>query len=429
MTIKNDPSIKDLWFYGLIAMPIAFAGFPLYILAPDYYSTHYGLSLSFLGGLLLILRLLDALQDPFIGTLSDRYRQFYLWYISLSAILLCISIFLLFNKPISVNASLWFVLSMTLAVTSYSILAININSVGALWHHLPYHQTRISTVREACSLMGLLIAVSLPSFLDHFIEKQYKFTVFSLILSIFMLCSWCFFVYWYRSNAHILDKPQKKSWTHPFQTLKHTPTIMIQFFALCAINMISSAIPAILIIFFVRDLLHAESQLGLFLFIYFLSAALSMPIWNGSSNKIGNEKSWFLAMGLGITSFIWAFWLKSGDGFYFIIICIASGMSFGADIAFPPTLLAKQIHKYRLQSYISTYYSGLTFLSKLSLAISSAFVLPLLDMFDFTPGSHQNSDQALLALSITYAIIPCLMKLIALLMLYRFFIQQKKGLL
>ncbi len=65
-------SKNDLWRYSILAIPIAFAGFPLYVLAPDYYATTHGLSLSLLGFLLLGLRLFDAIQDPVIGALSDR---------------------------------------------------------------------------------------------------------------------------------------------------------------------------------------------------------------------------------------------------------------------------------------------------------------------------------------------------------------------
>ena len=50
--------------YGLLGMPVAFAGFPLYVLAPDYYATQHGLSLALLGFILLALRIFDAVPRP-----------------------------------------------------------------------------------------------------------------------------------------------------------------------------------------------------------------------------------------------------------------------------------------------------------------------------------------------------------------------------
>ena len=39
-------SISSLLHYGLLALPVAFAGFPIYVLAPDNYASQFGVSLS-----------------------------------------------------------------------------------------------------------------------------------------------------------------------------------------------------------------------------------------------------------------------------------------------------------------------------------------------------------------------------------------------
>ena len=66
---------KALLQYSLLAMPLAFAGMPLYVHTPDYYATEFGISLSVIGFVLLGLRFFDAIQDPIIGRLSDRYAR------------------------------------------------------------------------------------------------------------------------------------------------------------------------------------------------------------------------------------------------------------------------------------------------------------------------------------------------------------------
>ena len=60
--------------YGLIAFPLAFAGLPIYLHAPDFYAVNLGLRIEAIGAVLLILRLFDAVQDPVIGRLSDRFH-------------------------------------------------------------------------------------------------------------------------------------------------------------------------------------------------------------------------------------------------------------------------------------------------------------------------------------------------------------------
>ena len=67
--------LLSLFHYGFIALPVAVAGFPIYLLAPDFYATQFGLSLTSLATVLLILRFIDGIQDPFIGAFSDKFHQ------------------------------------------------------------------------------------------------------------------------------------------------------------------------------------------------------------------------------------------------------------------------------------------------------------------------------------------------------------------
>ena len=72
----NEPykySLRNLLQYSALAVVLAFAGMPLYLQVPDYYATHFRLSLGLLGSILLSLRLVDAIIDPLLGRLSDRF--------------------------------------------------------------------------------------------------------------------------------------------------------------------------------------------------------------------------------------------------------------------------------------------------------------------------------------------------------------------
>ena len=69
------PSQKLLFCYAIIALPLAFAGLPLYIHIPDFYIRQFGLNIGILGVVLLFVRLFDAIQDPFIGYICDKYAR------------------------------------------------------------------------------------------------------------------------------------------------------------------------------------------------------------------------------------------------------------------------------------------------------------------------------------------------------------------
>ncbi|MFP3675141.1 MFS transporter, partial [Bacillus sp. SIMBA_031] len=54
--------------------PLAALGLPLYAVVPTYYTETLGLPLAAVGLTLLLVRAFDAVCDPIIGVLADRYR-------------------------------------------------------------------------------------------------------------------------------------------------------------------------------------------------------------------------------------------------------------------------------------------------------------------------------------------------------------------
>ena len=58
--------------YGALGLPLAFVALPLYVVLPNHYAEQFGVPLAALGGVLLAVRSLDALLDPWIGLRVDR---------------------------------------------------------------------------------------------------------------------------------------------------------------------------------------------------------------------------------------------------------------------------------------------------------------------------------------------------------------------
>jgi Na+/melibiose symporter-like transporter len=163
----------------------------------------------------------------------------------------------------------------------------------------------------------------------------------------------------------------------------------------------------------------------MFLLLYFLSGVFFMPLWRFISKKYGKYQGWFFAMLIASSSFIWAFFLEAGDILQYILICTASGAALGADLLFPPAILADNLYISQAESNASVYYSALTLTAKAALAIVSGFALITLESVGFTPDA-KNSQGAVIGLKVAYALIPCALKCIAALMLWLMFINSKK---
>ena len=407
--------------YSVLGFPLAFAGLPIYVHAPEFYARTFGISISVLGLILLLVRGIDAIQDPLIGALSDRFHEWRSTIIVFGLTLLGIGFWMLFH-PIQSLTIPWLVTSLILCTTGFSVASINFQALGGLWKADEKERTRIVSWREAAGLLGLLVASIAPTILANVNREEQAFhwiTIFFVPLLI--ICGLVFLSWMKRSK---IDKPKKPKSSEK-RPIFNTPWNR-QFFSIYLINSFASAIPAILVVFFVSDRLDAKAYLGVFLLLYFLSGVISMPFWQFLSNRIGKLNAWLVSMLVASLTFIWAFGLSTGEIQFFAAVCVFSGMALGGDLALPPSIVADRISRLDLQDAASRYFSGLTFLGKLSLAVASGFSLPLLSILGYEPGG-ENGPNVTAHLSTVYALIPSLTKMVVAFWLFCFIRQIYRG--
>lgn len=392
---------------------------PLYIHATDFYATEYSVSLISLGLTLLVLRLFDAIQDPLIGLLSDKFHNWRFRIIAISMLILSIGFYALF-RPMQDHVLTWFGVSMLIATTAFSIATINLNALGALWSHDYHQKTRITAFREGIALIGILIASSLPGILQLFESRQNAFIQFSILLMVVCVIALLIFYHWYHYERPLTHQSIETSKTseHKVVDLLSQITKHRWFYSVYTMSMLASSIPAVLVLFFIRDRLGAEAYSGLFLFIYFGSGILGMPLWHYLARKFDKQTSWLFAMSLAVASFLWAYTLHNNELIEYGLICIFSGFALGAELVLPPSILADLIQHSQSTHRASTQFAMLTFLSKLCFALASGTALLILGISSFETAQINSSD-ALIMLSFCYALLPSMIKCMAILMLWR----------
>jgi Na+/melibiose symporter-like transporter len=142
-----------------------------------------------------------------------------------------------------------------------------------------------------------------------------------------------------------------------------------------------------------------------------------MPAWVRIAAHTGKARAWLLAMLLAVAAFISAWFLGPGDVSAFAIVCVLSGLAFGADLALPASLLADVIDDDEGQGGRpdGAYFGLWHLLEKLALALAAGLALPLLQVLGYVPGIVAGAGSAL---SWVYALLPCAIKLAAALMLW-----------
>jgi Na+/melibiose symporter-like transporter len=185
----------------------------------------------------------------------------------------------------------------------------------------------------------------------------------------------------------------------------------------------ASAVPATLVLFFIQDRLQTPALEPLFLATYFLAAALSMPLWTRAVGRWGLSRSWLAGMLLSVTVFAWAATLSTGDIAGFIAVCALSGLALGADLSLPGAMLAGLIAQRGDRGLREgAYFGWWNLASKLNLALAAGLALPMLELLGYRPGSP--SPEGLWALTLAYAVLPCLLKLMAAGVLYTAFVRR-----
>ncbi|TYC55870.1 MFS transporter [Rhodobacterales bacterium] len=391
-----------------MAFPLAFAGLPIYLHAPDFYASVMNQPVTAIGTVLLVLRLVDALQDPVIGKLSDRYHEARSAILFIGTILLGAGFWMLFN-PLSGATLFWFAASVLICTTGFSIVSINFQALGGLWDVPPKARTAVTAGREGFGLVGLLVASVLPTVLAGWLGTAEAFHWLTLAylpllaLGLFLLWRWLRTVPLEVAPVGTISLSWRAILASRWRRL---------FFSILFLNGFASAIPAVLVLFFVRDRLGAENLTGLFLLIYFLAGALSMPLWSRLAGRYGKLRAWRLSMLVAILTFFWAVALGRGDATAFAFVCALSGLALGADLAIPPALLADHIDEDARQANASGLFAIMAFLSKSALALATGLTLPALGLAGYQPDGPMTRELDL-ALSLTYAGLPCVLKLAA----------------
>jgi Na+/melibiose symporter-like transporter len=396
--------------YGLFGLPLALLALPIYVYVPQFYAAHFEMTLALIGGTLLIARILDAFFDPMFGIWIDKQRSTngYTRVIALAIPLMIIGFTALFHPPLymTIHPIFWFLGSLLMVYFGFSLASITYQSWGAALDQSKSLRTSITAVREACGLIGVIIAAALPTFTDIG-ALSYVFVLTLLIAAYFLL-------------RHA-PRPERSTGAGFTFTGLMQPLCNVRFRWLIAVfilNGIAAAIPATLFLFFTNDRLLLQQYAGLFLIVYFLAAALLMPLWVMLAKRFGEKKSWMIAMALAIITFVWAYYLGAGDMVGYAVICILSGAALGADLALPPALLAAVIGQAgHIGKYSGTYFGIWNWATKLNLALAAGIALPLLQWMGYQSGS--NDAVGLHALAVGYALLPCAFKLCALILLWR----------
>jgi GPH family glycoside/pentoside/hexuronide:cation symporter len=395
--------------WSLFAALIATAGLPIYIHAPKFYVDSYGVSLAALGFTLAALRLIDVVQDPLLGWLAERTRQHRRLGVALAVLLMVVSMVGLFAVTPPVAPLWWFALCLTGLFSGFSFLTICFYAEGVAKAETlgPHGHIRLAGWREGGSLLGVCLAAVAPVALAPLTGQP--FTLFAFVFAGLAIAATLAM----RSQWQGRAAEPTPGLVAIFRPILADP-LARRLLLIALLNAAPVAVTSTLFLFFVESRLQLPGWEGPLLLLFFLAAALSTPGWSLLARRHGPRPVLLVAMSLAILAFLWTLTLGAGDGVAFAVICLASGATLGADLTLLPAIFAQRLA--RLGTSEPAAFGLWSFVSKLSLALAALLILPALDAAGFQSGAD-NTPQALWTLTVIYAALPCVLKMIAILLL------------
>lgn len=396
------------------------------------YAKYYGLSLTTIAAIVLVARLFDAITDPLIGYLSDRYYRYSGTrkpFMLTGGLLFILSSYFLYVPPLQVTAIYfitWF-MAVYLAWTLFEIPHIAWAGDLALNSQ---DKTKIYSFRSIAGYFGQLLFYSVP-LLPIFPTREItpetlRVSVIAAGTLMALFLYYCLKVTPDRSNPlrkTNVDSPNRKvsSDVISLKTMRSRKLLVLLlssfsinrplFLFICAylFNSISAGMWFGLIFIYVDAYLNLGAQFAQMFIIAFAVGIITTPFWCKIANSLGKKNAWLLAMVLIISSFIYTGTLTPGNTDFRDLLALKTMQTIGYScmLAIAPAMVSEisDYGKWKTGSdQTATYFSLYTFCMKASGAIGLALGLSIAGWYNFDASASIHSEYSVdgLILAITW---------------------------
>jgi len=400
---SKELSLPRLLAFAMPALPVAAFQLPFVIIVPKYYADNVGLSLFAVGAIIMVVRLLDAMLDPFIGYFCDHSRPRWgrrkTWF-GVAAIPTTLGALMVFNPFPDVDPANylfwggWFFVWSVMMSLGYTALSLSHQSWAAEISTTYYGRNRIFAGREIAVVLGTLVATGLPFVLTKLgmPGDQPVLIGLSLLVGIALPVMASLTVFAVPEPVHtrhaptpFMDGLRGMAANAPFRRL------LLAF----ALSNMGNGLPAAILLYFVRDYIHGnEETQRLFLLLYFLFGVLSTPLWLWLSKKTSKHRAWSTAMIIACAAFVWTpfvGWETLGPNsvWAFGAIMMIAGMAVGADLMLPPSMQSDVVDLDTARTgeqHTGFYFAIWALATKVALSIALGLGFVILGLVGFDKG-------------------------------------------
>ena len=425
---SDQLGVATLVMFAATSMPLSLLAIGVFMFLPVVYSSLGEISMGEAGIVILLTRLWDFVTDPLFGWLSDRTRTRFgrrIPWMLLAWAPLSYATYKLFIPPSDAGALYLAVWSFAL-FTAGTALFMPYTAMGAELSTVYHQRSRVFLYRHVFAALGTLLAallfvvtnqVSTSYFPERETLKLIAWAGITLLPIPLLFTAW---------KVRELPLPQghdqrRVNWRAGLRLMianKPYMRILGCYFA----NGIANTFPLTLFFFFIKQVLEQSDWAVVYLPVYFVSAIAGTPLWLFIANRYGKHIAWRMALVMAILAFSFVPFLGSGDAIPFLFVTFVAGITLGADLAMPASMLADAVDEDVLetgQRRTGIYFAVWGMAAKFAAALVVGFSLEWLNFVGFVPDMY-NDAEALLVLSVMFGVCPIIFKFVALAAIWKY---------
>lgn len=416
---KNDQnSLQNLLAYAAPAAGSYFFYIPMWSILPAVYVKYFGLELSAVATVVLLIRLFDGITDPTIGYLSDRHRAANgsrkLWVVSggVGAIFACYHLFI---PPEQVTTSYYLVWSMVY------FLVLTISEVPHMtWGNeltMDYNQrAKVFSFRYIFTYIGSVIFYALP-LLPFYAGNDYTPEVLhdAVIIGAGITLVGAVWTIFHAPPGKISKSAQGDSLKLFTVSLKDNKPFLIYCAASGSVAL-GYGMWFGLIYFFLDAYLQLTEKIAMIFIASLIFSMFSTPLWLKLISKTSKSVAWMTGVTLFCLQLV-ATLFVGPDSAIWIAPCliITAYISFASNDIAALSSLGDIVDYGKIKFHKdrgATYYAVNSLIFKVGLGIGGGISLGCVAYFGFDPTVSVHSNSEIAGFKLAFVGLPLLMALI-----------------
>jgi GPH family glycoside/pentoside/hexuronide:cation symporter len=345
-----------------------------------------GLRPAMAGTIFLIVKVWDAVNDPLLGSLSDRTRT--RWgrrrpWLLFGAVPFGLFFFLQWLvPPLGDVAKFWYYLIIAVLLDA-AFTAVNVpyTSLTPELSHDYDERTSLSSYRMSFSILGSVIAVSLHSVIVRafsqpgssrsvYLGYMVSGAIWATLITIPSLVTFAFTRERHHPEAQAEGPGFLEGLRIAFRNRAYLAVIAIYLLAWLSVQFVQNNL-----ILYVRYWADAERFFPMLILAVQFSGFLFIMVWNQVSRRIGKQRTYYIGMGFWIVVSLLLFFVRPGQIAPLFVLAVLAGGGVSISYLIPWSMLPDVIELDELetgQRREGVFYGFFVFLQKLGISLGMA---------------------------------------------------------